>query len=122
MTPFFGSPLYLAGAGVGGVFLGHGGHGGMVDALVAFDHVLREEATGVELWEAQRQLADDGGEAALPVAVSAFCPAAARSVSASIAKFATYSASLRISACMSMAPSSNWAWRAYPASGLIRFL
>lgn len=34
----------------------------------------------MELGEAQRQRADDGGEAALPVAVSAFCPAAARPV------------------------------------------
>lgn len=77
---FLGRPLYHAGAGAGGVLLGHGGHGGAVDALVAFDRVLREETTSVELGEVQRQRADEGGEAALPVAVLASRPAAARPV------------------------------------------
>lgn len=54
--------------------------GGAVDALVAFDRVLREETTSVELGEVQRQRADEGGGAALPAAVLAFRPAAARPV------------------------------------------
>lgn len=52
--------LYLAGAGDGGAHLGHGGHKGAVDALVALDHVLREEAAGAQLGDAQRERADAG--------------------------------------------------------------
>lgn len=75
-----GHPLHLAGAGAGGVHLGHGGHEGAVGALVALEHVLREEAAGAELGDAQRQRADAGGEAALAVAVAAVRPAAAQLV------------------------------------------
>ena len=75
-----GDPLHLAGAGAGGVHLGHGGDEGAVDALVALDHVLREEAAGAELGDAQRQRADAGGERPLAVAVSAVGPASAQLV------------------------------------------
>lgn len=71
---------HLAGARAGGVHLGDGGHEGAVHALVALDHVVREEAAGAELRDAQRQRADAGGEAALPVAVAAVRPAAAQLV------------------------------------------
>lgn len=71
---------HLAGARAGGVHLGDGGHEGAVRALVALDHVVREEAAGAELRDAQRQRADAGGEAALPVAVAAVRPAAAQLV------------------------------------------
>lgn len=66
-----GHPLQLAGAGVGGVHLVDGGHGGAVDAPVALVHVLREEAAGAQLGNVQRQCADAGGERPLAVAVSA---------------------------------------------------
>lgn len=75
-----GHSLQLAGARAGGVHLGDGGHEGAVRALVALDHVVREEAAGAELRDAQRQRADAGGEAALPVAVAAVRPAAAQLV------------------------------------------
>ena len=41
-----GYSLHLAGAGGRGVHFGHGGHEGAVDAPVAIEHVLREEAAG----------------------------------------------------------------------------
>lgn len=66
-----GHSLHFAGAGARGVHLGHGGHGGAVDASVAFEHVLTEEAAGARLGGAQRHPADAGGEAALSVAVAA---------------------------------------------------
>ena len=47
---------------------------------MALDHVVREEAAGAELRDAQRQRADACGEAALPVAVSAVGPATAQLV------------------------------------------
>lgn len=73
-----GHPLQLAGAGVGGVHLVDGGHGGAVNAPVALVHVLREEAAGAQLGNVQRQCADAGGERPLAVAVSAVRPAAAQ--------------------------------------------
>lgn len=75
-----GHPLHLAGAGARGVHLGHGGHEGAVDALVALEHVLGEEAAGAQLGDAQRQRADAGGERPLAVAVSAVPPATAELV------------------------------------------
>lgn len=60
--------------------LGDGGHEDAVRAPVALDHVVREEAACAELRDAQRQRADAGGEAALPVAVAAVRPAAAQLV------------------------------------------
>ena len=75
-----GHPLHLAGAGARGVHLGDGDNEGAVDALVALEHVLREEAAGAQLGDAQRQRADAGGEAALPVAVAAVRPAPAQLV------------------------------------------
>ena len=75
-----GHPLHPAGAGARGVHLGDGGDEGAVHALVALDHVVREEAAGAELRDAQRQRADAGGEAALPVAVAAVRPAPAQLV------------------------------------------
>lgn len=56
-----GHPLHLAGARAGGVHLGDGGNEGAVRALVALDNVVREEAAGAELRDAQRQRADAGG-------------------------------------------------------------
>lgn len=47
---------------------------------VALEHVLREEAAGAQLGDAQRQRADAGGERPLAVAVSAVRPAAAQLV------------------------------------------
>lgn len=55
-----GHPLHLAGAGACGVHLDGGGNEGAFDALVALDHVVREEAAGTELRDAQRQRADAG--------------------------------------------------------------
>ena len=75
-----GDAPHLAGARAGGVHLGDGGHEGAVHALIALDHVVGEEAAGAELRDAQRQRADAGGEAALPVAVAAVRPAAAQLV------------------------------------------
>ena len=60
--------------------LGRGGHEGAVDAPVALNHVVREEAAGAELRDTRRQRADAGGEAALPVAVAAVRPAATQVV------------------------------------------
>lgn len=76
-------PLHLAGAGARDVHLGHGGHGGhegAVDAPVALDYVLREEAAGARLGDARRQRAYAGGERPLAVAVSAVRPASAQLV------------------------------------------
>lgn len=73
-----GHPLRLAGVGARGVRLGHGGHGGAVDAPVALEHVIREETAGALPRDARRQRDDAGGETALPVAVAAVRPAAAR--------------------------------------------
>lgn len=72
--------LHLACAGASGVHLGHGGHEGAVEAPVALEHVLREEAAGAQLGDAQRQRADTGSERPLAVAVSAVRPAAAQLV------------------------------------------
>ena len=47
---------------------------------MALDHVVREEAAGAELRDAQRQRADAGGERPLAVAVSAVRPATAQLV------------------------------------------
>ena len=55
-----GYPLHLAGARAGGVHLGDGGNEGAVHAPVALDHVVREEAAGAELRDAQRQRAGAG--------------------------------------------------------------
>lgn len=75
-----GHPLHLAGARARGVNLGDGGDEGAVDAPVALEHVLREEAAGAQLGDAQRQRADAGGERPLAVAVSAVRPATAQLV------------------------------------------
>lgn len=75
-----GHALHLAGASAGGAHLGHGGHEGAVDTLVALEHVLREEAAGAQLRDAKRQGSHAGGEAALAVAVAAVRPAAAELV------------------------------------------
>lgn len=66
--------LHLAGARARGVHLGQGGHGDAVDAPVALEHDLREEAAGTQLRDAQRQRSDAGGERPLAVAVSAVRP------------------------------------------------
>ena len=47
---------------------------------MALDHVVREEAAGAELRDAQRQRADAGGERPFAVAVSAVRPAPAQPV------------------------------------------
>lgn len=61
-----GHPLHLAGTRAGGVHLGDGGNEGAVHALVALDHVVREEAAGAELRGARHRRADAGGEATPP--------------------------------------------------------
>lgn len=100
--------LHLAGAGVDSVHLDHGGHEGEIDALVAFDHLLREEAAGAQLGDAQRQRADAGGKRPLAVAVAAVGTASAQLVGpASITAFSNCSASLRSRSRMSMTSSSN---------------
>ena len=75
-----GHPLHLAGARARGVHLGDGSDEGAVDAPVALEHVLREEAAGAQLGDVQRQSADAGCERPLAVAVSAVRPATARLV------------------------------------------
>lgn len=75
-----GHPLHLAGARARGAHLGDGGDEGAVDAPVVLEHVLREEAAGAQLGDAQRQRADAGGERPLAVAVPAVRPAAAQLV------------------------------------------
>ena len=77
---FLGYPLHLPGAGAGGVHLGDGRDERAVDPLVALDHVLREEAAGPELGDAERERAHAGRETALPVSVPAVRPAAAELV------------------------------------------
>ena len=72
--------LHLAGAGADGVHLDHGGHEGEIDALVAFDHLLREEAAGAQLGDARRQCAGAGGKRPLEVAVAAVGTASAQLV------------------------------------------
>lgn len=66
-----GHPLHLPVAGVRGVHLGHGSHDGPVDALVAFERVLGEEAAGAKLRHPERQRANARREHALPVGVPA---------------------------------------------------
>lgn len=75
-----GHPLHLADAGARGVHLGHGGDEGAGGAPVALEYVLREEAAGDQLGDAQCQRADVGGEQHLVVAVAAVRPAAAQLV------------------------------------------
>ena len=70
-----GHPLHLAGARARGVHLVD--DEGAVDAPVALEHVLREEAAGAQFGDAQRLCADAGGERPLAVAVSAVRPATA---------------------------------------------
>lgn len=65
------APLDLPGAGAGSARLRHGGHDGPVDALVALEHVLGEEAPGAQLRHPGRQRANAGDEHALPIAVPA---------------------------------------------------
>ena len=63
--------LHLARRGAGGVHLGHGRHDRAVDALVALDHVLREEAPRPQLRYPRRDVADARDQVALAVAVAA---------------------------------------------------
>ncbi len=103
-----GDALHLAGARAGGVHLGDGGHEGAVHALVALDHVVGEEAARAELRDAQRQRADAGGEAALPVAVAAVRPAAAQLVGLGVHHgIHDLLGEAPDSSCMSMAPSAK---------------
>lgn len=108
-TPVFSAtPLRLAGAGARGVHLGRGGHGGAVDAPVALEHVIREEAAGAQLGGARRQRAGAGGEQPLAVAVSDVRPPPhGWSASASIMAFATCPTRRLSSSRTSMAPSLN---------------
>lgn len=66
-----GHPLHLPGAGAGRVHLGHGRHDGPVDALVALEHVLGEEAPRAQLRYPERQRAHARREHALAIAVPA---------------------------------------------------
>lgn len=84
--------------------LGRGDHEGAVDALVALEHVLREEAAGAQLGDAQCQRADAGGETALPVTVAATAQLVCLGVHHGV-HFC--SVSLRNSSCMTMSPSSK---------------
>ena len=52
-----GDPLHLPGAGARSARLGHGRHDGPVDAPVALEHVLGEEAAGAKLRRPGRQRA-----------------------------------------------------------------
>lgn len=110
-------------ARAGGVHLGDGGNEGAVYTPVTLDRVVREKAAGAQLGDAPRQRVDTGGEAVLPVAIRLFAqPPHSWSASASITAFTTYSASLRSSFCIyRWRRRRNGAWRACPASGLIRF-
>ena len=63
--------LHLARRGAGGVHLGHRRHDRAVDALVALDHVLREEAARPQLRYPHRDAADARDQVALAVAVAA---------------------------------------------------
>lgn len=95
-------------ARAGGVHLGDGGNEGAVHTPVTLDRVVWEEAPGAQLGDAPRERVDTGGEAVLPVAIRLFAqPPHSWSASASITAFMTYSASLRSSSCISMAPSSK---------------
>lgn len=75
-----GYPLHLPGAGAGGVHLGDGRHERAVDALVALEDVLGEEASRPELGDSQVERAHARLEAAVPVAVPAVGPIAAELV------------------------------------------
>ena len=103
-----GQPLDLARAGAGGVHLGHGGHDGPVDALVALYHVVREEAAGPQLGHPERQRAHARGQLPLPVAVPAVAGGLAELVDlALMTSFTIDSTSERMSSCMFTKPSSN---------------
>lgn len=107
-THLLGDEPYLTGARASGVHLGDGGYEGAVHALMALDHVVREEAAGAELRDAQRQRADAGGEITLPVAVSAVRPAAAQLVGLGVHHGVDdLLGEAPVSSCMSMAPSSK---------------
>ena len=63
--------LHLARRGAGGVHLGHRRHDRAVDALIALDHVLGEEAPRPQLRYPHRDVADTRDQVALAVAVAA---------------------------------------------------
>lgn len=75
-----GYPLHLPGAGAGGVHLGYRRDERAVDALVALEDVLGEEAARPELGDSQVERAHARLEAAVPVAVPAVGPIAAELV------------------------------------------
>ena len=79
-THLLGYPLHLPGAGAGRVHLGHGRHERAVDALVALEDVLGQEAARPELGDSQVERAHACLEAAVPVAVPAVGPIAAELV------------------------------------------
>ena len=73
-------PLHLPGAGAGGVHLGHRRDERAVDALVALEDVLGEEAARPELGDSQVERAHARLERAVAVAVPAVGPIAAELV------------------------------------------
>ena len=75
-----GYALHLPGARAGGVHLGDGRHERAVDPLVALDHVLREEAAGAELGDAEREGPHARRQRSLAVSVAAVGAAAAELV------------------------------------------
>lgn len=70
-SQLFRYALYLARRGASGVHLGHRRHDRVVDALVAFDRVLGEEAPRPQLRYPHRDVADARDQVALAVAVAA---------------------------------------------------
>lgn len=66
-----GDPLHLARRRTCGVHLGHRRHHGAVDALLALDDILGEEAAAAQLGYAQRDVARVRDQVALAVAVAA---------------------------------------------------
>ena len=84
-----GDALHLARGRARRVHLGHRRHHGAVDALVALDDVLGEEAACAKLGYAQCDVADARDQVALPVAVAAVSAAGSGMLSArlSIAAF-----------------------------------
>lgn len=114
--------LHLAGAAVRGVHLGHDGHEGAVGALVALDHVLREEAAGAQFGGCE---ASGFPRRWRSCARGSRCGCSPRRRTAGRPRRPSRRSRPARRACAA-APACRWrrrrtgAWRACPASGLIR--
>lgn len=110
-------PLHLPGAGAGRVHLGHGRHDGPVDALVALEYVLGEEAPRAQLRHPERQRAHARREHALAIAVPAVARGPAELVGLGVHDLVDDgSASCLRTSCRLMEPSSN---QGIPVAALI---